>query len=81
MAIQAASQWLPADCGGVPCNTAPLANTVSVDWSGLTNNLATSPSIYRQQDADTNRKEDWIKGTGSGAQLSSFGLPNFGQTP
>lgn len=69
-AIQDEGQWLPANCGGVPCNdgTAPTAVDVSADWSGLSSDKSTS--VRRVSAMDTHMREDWAVGT------SSFGLPN-----
>ncbi|GEL70316.1 Ig-like domain-containing protein [Myxococcus virescens] len=73
-AIQAAGQWLPADCEGAPCtNTStPSAGDVSASWAGIPNNAdPTSNSVRRLSATDTNTKEDWAVGA------PSWGLPNF----
>ena len=69
MSIQSASQWLPADCSGNPCNTNTLAETVSVVWTGC-GTTATGNSVARKANADTNYAADWAVGT------SSFGANN-----
>ncbi|TSC27386.1 hypothetical protein FOF48_18250 [Corallococcus sp. Z5C101001] len=73
-AIQAAGQWLPADCGGALCSTTttPTAAAVSADWTTLPTSNATpaSPSIRRVSTTDTNTKDDWAVGA------SSWGVAN-----
>ena len=69
MSIQSASQWLPADCNGNPCNTNILAETVAVVWTGC-GTSATGASVARKANADTNYAADWAVGT------SSFGSSN-----
>jgi hypothetical protein len=67
-ALQAANQWLPANCGG-PCNTVPLAEGISADWNGV-GTVATGASVARKANADTDKAADWLVGT------SSFGASN-----
>lgn len=70
--VQAAGQWLPADCDGAACTytSTPTALQVAVDWTGL-GTTATANSLQRSgAGADTNRREDWLLAP------ASFGLPN-----
>lgn len=74
-AIQAAGQWLPADCGGAPCTltSTPSAQQVSADWENVpTGSTVTknSNTVRRVSATDTNTREDWAVGA------QSFGLPN-----
>jgi hypothetical protein len=69
MALQAAGHWLPANCGGNPCNSNVLAEAISADWNGC-GTSETAASTYRKANADTNRLNDWAVGT------QSFGAPN-----
>ncbi|MFP2896043.1 hypothetical protein ACLEQD_05820 [Corallococcus sp. 4LFB] len=68
-AIQAAGQWLPADCGGEPCTTGstPTAAAVSADWTNVPTNNATpaSDSVRRVSATDTNMAADWAVGAPS----------------
>jgi hypothetical protein len=70
--VQAAGQWLPADCGGAPCTytSTPSALEVAVDWTGL----GTTPTALSLQRAgasmDTNQRSDWL------LAAANFGLPN-----
>jgi hypothetical protein len=72
-ALQAAGQWLPADCAGAPCTfaTTPSLLDISVAWDGA----GTTPSgnsIGRKTGSpDTNQASDW---NAAGAQ--SLGLAN-----
>jgi hypothetical protein len=70
-ALQAAAQWLPADCGGAACTytTIPTAPAVSVDWSAC-GTTAAGISVRRASLTDTNQSSDWSAGT------SSWGGPN-----
>nr|QKW93813.1 hypothetical protein [Vitiosangium cumulatum] len=69
-ALQDEGQWLPANCGGIPCSdtTSPTAVDVSADWTGLMTDKSTS--VRRLSATDTNTRDDWAVGA------SSFGLPN-----
>lgn len=69
MALQAAGQWLPADCGGNPCNTNTLAESVSASWTSCGTG-PTGASVARKANADTNVAGDWAVGT------STFGASN-----
>ena len=69
MSIQGSGDWLPANCGGNPCNTVQLAESVSVDWSSC-GNTASGSSAARKANADTNYAADWAVGP------SSFGSSN-----
>ncbi|WP_225412541.1 Ig-like domain-containing protein [Stigmatella hybrida] len=73
-AIQAAGQWLPADCGGALCSpsSTPTAQDVSANWTSLPTASVTknSPTVRRVSATDTNTREDWAVGA------QSFGLPN-----
>lgn len=68
-ALQTASQWLPADCGGVACSTNVLAEGVSADWAGCAVTAA-GASVARKANADTDKAVDWVVGA------SSFGATN-----
>ncbi|NVJ09287.1 Ig-like domain-containing protein [Myxococcus sp. AM001] len=73
-AIQAAGQWLPADCEGAPCtNTStPSAGDVSAVWAGIPSNAdTTTNSVRRISTDDTNTLTDWAVGA------PSWGLPNL----
>lgn len=69
MALQGAGAWLPANCGGNPCNTVLLAESISADWNG-TGTAATGASVARKGNADTDKAADW------GVGVHSFGLTN-----
>ncbi len=64
MALQVATQWLPADCGGNACNTNPLAEGVSADWAGCGSGPA-GKTVARVAGADTDGAGDWAVGTNS----------------
>lgn len=68
--VQAAGQWLPANCGGGACtySSTPSALAVSVDWTGL----GTSPTgiSLQRSGVDSNQRTDWLLAP------ASFGLPN-----
>lgn len=68
--VQAAGQWLPANCSGMPCTYAstPTALAVAADWTGL----GTGPGgvSLQRSGADSNQRGDWV------LAASSFGLPN-----
>ena len=68
--VQAAGQWLPANCGGAACTYAstPSALAVSADWTGLGTNPA-GTSLQRSG-VDSNQRIDWVLAP------ASFGLPN-----
>jgi hypothetical protein len=68
--VQAAGQWLPANCGGVACtyNSTPSALEVSADWTGL-GTTPTGISLQRSG-VDSNQRSDWVLAP------ASFGLPN-----
>ncbi|HEX8699219.1 MAG TPA: chitobiase/beta-hexosaminidase C-terminal domain-containing protein, partial [Myxococcaceae bacterium] len=70
-ALQAEGQWLPANCGGVPCTTTstPTAAQVSAVWTG-TGTSRTGPSVRRVSATDNNLASDWLVGA------HSWGLPN-----
>jgi hypothetical protein len=63
--IQSKGQWLPADCGGAPCTFTSTPNlsdpTMVVIWSMLSQ----TQSMQRTGGVDTNRVNDWTKGTAS----------------
>ncbi|MCP3169510.1 Ig-like domain-containing protein [Myxococcus qinghaiensis] len=67
-AIQAAGQWLPADCGGAPCSTTstPTAAQVSADWTTIPSTAASvtpeTDTIRRVSATDTNAAADWAVG-------------------
>ncbi|MFY0528498.1 chitobiase/beta-hexosaminidase C-terminal domain-containing protein [Archangium gephyra] len=69
--LQDEGQWLPANCGGVPCSgtTTPTAAEVSVDWNG-TSTTDRSTTVRRVLATDNNLASDWAVGA------SSFGFPN-----
>ncbi|KFE66198.1 Ig-like domain-containing protein [Hyalangium minutum] len=73
-ALQAAGQWLPADCGGNPCTftTVPSALDVAADWTGLPSSNAdrTSNTVRRITANDTNMRADW------GVGAPTWGAPN-----
>lgn len=69
MALQTAGAWLPADCGGSPCNTNALAETVSVVWTSC-GTTPTGNSVARKANADTDTAGDWAVGP------STFGSSN-----
>jgi hypothetical protein len=71
-AIQAAGNWLPADCGGLPCDyvTVPSAVDVSVQYDGV-GTTPTGNSVSRKPGSDSKQKSDW---NAAGAQ--SFGAAN-----
>lgn len=68
--VQAAGQWLPADCGGQACtyDSTPSALAIAADWT----TLGTTPSGNSLQRAgsDTQQRTDWVRAA------ASFGLPN-----
>lgn len=68
--VQAAGQWLPANCGGVACtySSTPSALAVSADWTGLGTG-PTGTSLQRSG-VDSNQRSDWVLAP------ASFGLPN-----
>ncbi len=68
--LQAEGQWLPANCGGAPCDTTttPTAAEVSAIWEGVSTSRTTT--VQRVSATDTNRAADW------GVGASSLGLPN-----
>ncbi len=72
-AIQAAGQWLPADCGGALCSYAstPLASdaTISVDWT-TAGPSAIGTSVQRKSGAATRTSADWTPAA------QTFGLNN-----
>ncbi len=67
--LQAANQWLPADCGGFVCSTNALAEGISVDWNG-SGTIPSSNSAARAANVDTNKAGDWAVGA------QSFGASN-----
>jgi hypothetical protein len=73
--LQGAGEWIPADCGGAPCDytTTPTVLDVSVDWSGASSTTGAN-SAARNSNGDTNQKSDWSVGA------SSFGALNAGQS-
>ena len=72
-AIQAAGQWLPASCGGVPCTymTTPSAGdaTISIDWTTAAT-TATGVSVQRKSGQATKSAADWT------AVTQTFGAAN-----
>ena len=69
MSLQGAGAWLPADCGGNPCNTNTLAEGVSVVWTGC-GSTPTGNSVARKANGDADTASDWAVGA------SSFGSSN-----
>ncbi|WP_426734811.1 Ig-like domain-containing protein [Myxococcus faecalis] len=73
-AIQAAGQWLPADCGGALCSTtsSPTAIEVSANWTDIPTSQVTpdTVTIRRVSATDTNMAADWAVGP------SSWGVAN-----
>ncbi|AKJ07454.1 chitobiase/beta-hexosaminidase-like protein [Archangium gephyra] len=69
-ALQDEGQWLPSNCGGVPCTdtSTPRALEVSADWNSLPTHKGTT--VRRISETDTNTRGDWAVGA------SSFGVPN-----
>ena len=70
--IQAHGQWIPSNCGGMPCTytSTPTAVDLSVDWT----NVGTSRSgnsVQRYPLQDTNAKGDWKP-----PAASTFGYAN-----
>ncbi|NVJ22118.1 hypothetical protein HUW62_12910 [Myxococcus sp. AM011] len=67
-AIQAAGQWLPADCGGALCTTSstPTAAQVSADWTTIPTTAANvtpaTDTIRRVSATDNNTGADWAVG-------------------
>jgi hypothetical protein len=60
--LQADGQWLPADCGGVPCTylSSPSAIDVSVSWEGVSTDR--SITVRRVVASDTGQASDWAVG-------------------
>jgi hypothetical protein len=56
--------WLPATCGGGPCDTGAEYDAIAVDWSG-TATTSTGVSMRRTWGVDTNGAADWNLGTSS----------------
>lgn len=69
MSLQAAGQWLPADCSGNPCNTNTLAEGISASWTSC-GTTPSGASVARKANTDTNFAADWAVGT------STFGSSN-----
>jgi hypothetical protein len=71
--IQSFGQWLPADCGGAPCdaNSIPTVVQISADWTGLGSSAVTGNSIARSSATDTNQAADWRLGA------NTFGADNL----
>jgi hypothetical protein len=70
--VQAAGQWLPADCNGAPCTytSTPSALAIAADWTTL-GTTPTALSLQRSGAAsDTNLRADWLLAP------ASFGLAN-----
>ncbi|WP_158079893.1 chitobiase/beta-hexosaminidase C-terminal domain-containing protein [Archangium sp. Cb G35] len=63
--LQDGRQWLPANCGGVPCTdtTVPTAAQVSADWTGLPADKGTS--VRRVLAKDHDLASDWAVGPSS----------------
>ncbi|WP_426753006.1 chitobiase/beta-hexosaminidase C-terminal domain-containing protein [Myxococcus sp. Y35] len=70
--IQDLGQWLPSNCGGIPCTytSYPSAWDVSVDWSQAFHVQTRDTTVQRFGMADTDTREDW------GVGPASFGAPN-----
>jgi hypothetical protein len=69
--LQAAGQWLPADCNGAPCTSNADVQLISVDWNGC----GTSPTgntVARISAVDTNSAADWANN-----QAPTWGAENF----
>ncbi|NUO47424.1 MAG: hypothetical protein HOV80_01065 [Polyangiaceae bacterium] len=71
-ALQAAGFWLPANCGGAPCDyvSTPTAIGVSVLYTGV-GNSATTNSVQRKLGFDTMQASDW-----NAAAAQTWGQPN-----
>ncbi len=74
--IQAAGQWLPANCGGAACTYAstPTASdaTISVDWTmAATAPTGTNVSVQRKSGQVTKTTADWTQ------TAQTFGAPNL----
>lgn len=70
--VQAAGQWLPADCNGGACTytSTPTALAVAADWTTL-GTTPTALSLQRSGAAsDSNLRSDWLLAP------ASFGLAN-----
>ena len=67
--LQAAGQWLPANCGGSACtySSTPTAIDVSASWEGVSTDRTTT--VRRVSPTDTHQKADWAVGP------SSLGIP------
>jgi hypothetical protein len=67
--IQAQGLWMPADCGGAPCDdmSMPTAQAVSASWSGVGN---TPGGNSARRIGATNDTTSWAVGA------SSFGQTN-----
>jgi hypothetical protein len=61
-ALQTGGLWIPANCGGAPCDytTTPLASdaTVSVDWT-TAGTSPTATSVQRKSGQFTKTAADW----------------------
>ncbi len=62
--IQAAGEWLPADCGGAPCSTAstPAIVDITVNWSAADNTVAGN-SLQRKHTTigtPASQLSDWV---------------------
>ena len=72
-AIQAAGQWLPANCGGAACTytSTPIASdvTISIDWTTAAT-TATGVSVQRKSGQHTKTVADWT------AVTQTFGAAN-----
>ena len=76
--LQGAGHWLPADCGGQPCDygTNPTAIAVSVNYVGAGNTPAGN-SVQRKLGIHTMQNSDWYAaGAGGSVPAQSFGSPN-----
>ena len=71
-ALQAAGNWLPADCGGMLCTyvSTPTATAISVDYFGAQTTPA-GKSVQRKPGMNTKQTTDW-----NTAAAPSFGAVN-----
>jgi hypothetical protein len=63
--LQAEGQWLPVNCGGVPCTamSTPTAAQVSAPWDG--SGTARTGNTTRRGAGDNHMASDWLVGTNS----------------
>jgi hypothetical protein len=63
--LQAEGQWLPVNCGGVPCTamSTPTAAQVSAPWDG--SGTARTGNTTRRVAGDNHMASDWLVGANS----------------